>query len=355
MAPVAVAIARHPQMAHKLIASGQHADLFDEAISAFGVTIDEHLGDHPGGDMSAQMQNLEASISNALVARGVDLVLVQGDTNTALAAARAATKSNCKVGHVEAGLRSHNINRPFPEEANRIEIAQIATIHFAPSEIAAQNLADEGIRAHVFVTGNPGIDAMLKYNDLLGDQTKSHILVTCHRRENFGLPLSHICNALIEIMNRTRQTVLIPVHPNPNVSTFMNAAFAGYPLAKLIAPLPYRDMISAIRNSVMVISDSGGLQEECAALGVPLLLLRDETERPEVITNGNAIIVGSDPPRIVAEAIKLISDAKHHAAMSKAYFPYGNGNAANEIVGAIEKFFRCTGEPNAAILALEAE
>ena len=346
MAPVAFAIARHPRMAHKLIASGQQADLFDEAISAFGVRIDEHLGDHRGGDMHVQMQRLEASISNALVARNVDLVLVQGDTNTALAAARAATKSKCMVGHVEAGLRSHNIARPFPEEANRIEIAQLATVHFAPSKIAAQNLANEGIHAHVFITGNPGIDAMLKYNVLPCAQPKSHILFTCHRRENFGVPLSRICNALIEIMNRTGQTVLIPVHPNPNVNSVINAAFAGNPLAKLIDPLPYRDMISAIRTSVMVISDSGGLQEECAALGIPLLLLRDETERPEVIMNGNAIIVGTDPARIVAEAIKLIFDAGHRAAMSKAFFPYGRGKAASQIVDAIDYFFECADKPN---------
>ncbi len=346
MAPVAVAIALHPQMSHQLIASGQQSALFDEAISAFDITIDEHLGDHPGGDMNAQMQSLEASISNALITREVDLVLVQGDTNTALATARAAKKNSCKIGHVEAGLRSHNINRPFPEEANRIEIAQLATIHFAPSKIAAQNLASEGILAHVFITGNPVIDAMIKYDALPSDRPKAHILVTCHRRENFGLPLSRICNALIEIIKRTGQTVLIPVHPNPNVSTAIHTAFAGNQLANLVAPLPYRDMICAIKNSIMVISDSGGIQEECAALGVPLLLLRDETERPEVISNGNAIIVGSDCQFIVDEAIKLISDAEHRAAMSKAFFPYGRGNAASQIVDAIDHFFGSADMPD---------
>ncbi len=340
MAPVAIAISAHPGMSHRLIASGQQEALFDDAISEFGIRIDQHLGQHPGGDMDEQLQRLEASVAVALSSNAADMVLVQGDTNTALAAARAASKNGFKVGHVEAGLRSHNIHRPFPEEANRVEIAKLATVHFAPSKIAAQNLASEGIVDQVYVTGNPGIDAILAYKILPEETPETFILVTCHRRENFGLPLLHICDALIEIMERSGQAILLPVHPNPNVYSPLKAALSGHPLAKLIEPLPYRDMISAIQNSRFVITDSGGLQEECAALGVPLLLLREETERPEVITNGNAIIVGSDTARIVSEAMRLISDQSHYAKMSKPSFPYGKGDAALKIVEAINLHFR---------------
>lgn len=339
MAPLAAAISAHPHMSHLLIASGQQEALFDNTISEFDISIDQHLGNHPGGDMADQLQRLETSIADALAINVADMVLVQGDTNTALAAARAASKNGFALGHVEAGLRSHNIHRPFPEEANRIEIAQLATAHFAPSITAVQNLANESIVDQVYLTGNPGIDAILAY-DIPRDQSlKSFILVTCHRRENFGLPLSRICDALIEIMKQTGQSIVLPVHPNPNVALPIKLALSDQPLAKLVAPLAYRDMIAAIQASLFVITDSGGLQEECAALGVPLLLLREETERPEVVTNGNAIVVGSDKDRIVSEAIRLISDASHYARMSKPSFPYGSGDAAQRIVEAIHRHF----------------
>jgi UDP-N-acetylglucosamine 2-epimerase (non-hydrolysing) len=339
MAPVAIAISAHPNMTHQLIATGQQEALFNDSVSALGIGIDHHLGNHLGGDMDDQLHRLEASIENILVGNEIDMVLVQGDTNTALAAARAASKNGFKVGHVEAGLRSHNVNRPFPEEANRIEIAKLATVHFAPSAIAAQNLADEGIFDHVYVTGNPGIDAILARRIPPDDRPKNSILVTCHRRENFGLPLPRICDALIEIMAITGQTIVLPVHPNPNVSLPLKSALSGQHLARLVAPLAYGDMISAIQNSLFVITDSGGLQEECAALGVPLLLLREETERPEVVTNGNAIIVGSDTSLIVTEALRLMNDQDHYARMSTPSFPYGSGDAARQIVDAICQHF----------------
>lgn len=339
MAPLAKAISNHPKMEHRLIATGQQFSLFNDAISNFGVHVDQHLGYHPGGDMAKQLISLEASISSRLRSNFPNLVLVQGDTNTALSAARAASKHAIKLGHVEAGLRSFNLERPFPEEGNRIEIAQLASLHFAPSEIAARNLIAEKVGGEIFVTGNPGIDAIMSICASEPVERRANILVTCHRRENFGAPLLRICAALIEIANQTYHTILIPVHPNPNVATPMRSGLLRHPQIELIEPMSYPDMIAAVQKSLFVITDSGGLQEECAALGIPLLLLRQETERPEVITNGNAIIVGSDTNRIVQEALRLFDDANHLLSMSKASFPYGKGDAAKHIIRAIEQHF----------------
>ena len=339
MAPLAKAISKHPKILHRLVATGQQLSLFNDAISNFGVHVDHHLGHHPGGDMAEQLVSLEASISRRLRFDFPDLVLVQGDTNTALCAARAASKNGIKLGHVEAGLRSFNLARPFPEEGNRIEIAQRASLHFAPSQIAAQNLASERVGGDIFVTGNPGIDAIMSICGSEPIEKRANILVTCHRRENFGAPLLRICHALIEIANQTHHTILVPVHPNPNVATPMRSGLLSHPRIELIEPMSYSDMIAVVRKSLFVITDSGGLQEECAVLGIPLLLLREETERPEVITNGNAIIVGSDSKQIVHEAMRLFDDENHFAAMSKASFPYGNGDAAEHIIRAIERYF----------------
>ena len=284
------------------------------------------------------MQN---AIEQDLAAQTPDLVLVQGDTNTALAAARAAYNCGIAIGHIEAGLRSHDLKRPFPEEYNRIEIAKLATLHFAPSPIAAQNLANEGISAGIFVTGNPGIDAMMHLRTIAPSQRQG-IIATCHRRENFGAPLLAICQALREIADISGEIITFPILPNPNASGPIRATLGGHPSLNLIEPMRYPDMLATIAQSRFVITDSGGLQEECAAHGVPLLLLRKETERPEVVTSGNAIIVGNDKRRIVKEAKRLLSDPVHYAAMSRPTFPYGNGDAAHNIVDAIGQHFAVT-------------
>jgi UDP-N-acetylglucosamine 2-epimerase (non-hydrolysing) len=342
MAPVILELQRRAGFAHSLIATGQQDTLFDDAIAAFTVSVDVHLGQHPGGTMHSQMAYMQDAIESSLLDEHPDLVLVQGDTNSALAAARAAKMCGIAIGHVEAGLRSHNLDRPFPEECNRIDIATLATLHFAPSAIAAKNLANEGIVAGITVTGNPGIDAMIRLF------TEPHapragILATCHRRENFGEPLLAICAALREIANTSGETITLPVHPNPNVSGPIRAELGNHPNIILVEPMTYPDMLTAMAQSRFVITDSGGLQEECAALGVPLILLREETERPEVVTNGNAIIVGSDTNRIVAEAHRLSTDPAHYAAMSRPAFPYGKGNAATKIVDAIGQHFAVSG------------
>lgn len=336
IAPVVLEAARRPGVVHRLIATGQHQDLFSHTIAVFGIAVDLHLSHHGGGGLEDQVCAMRAAVASALVQDPPDIILVQGDTNTALAAAQAAQDCGIPVGHVEAGLRSFNLNRPFPEERNRIAIGQIAALHFAPSPGASENLAAEGVTEGVFVTGNPGIDSLMIMAPKEGQSGKDHILVTCHRRENFGAPLSRICDAILAIAARDTVPITLPVHPNPAVHSVVTARLLDHPTISLVAPMDYRQMIAAINNATFVLSDSGGLQEECAALGTPLLLMREETERPEVIASGNAILVGSNAEMIVNQAARLLGDPVHHAAMSVPSFPYGRGDAARHILDAIE-------------------
>jgi UDP-N-acetylglucosamine 2-epimerase (non-hydrolysing) len=341
LAPIALAAAGRADLAHQLWATGQQDRLFDDAIASVGVSVDRHLGAHPGGDTNeTQVAKLATAIRAALTDDRPTLLLVQGDTNSALAGARAAHDLRISIGHIEAGLRTHNPQRPFPEEANRVEIAKLATLHFAPSAGAAANLEAERINTNVHITGNPGIDALMR---LVRGRTTTNaqptILVTCHRRENFGAPLVRICEAILDVAALGAQ-IILPVHSNPAVANPIRATLGHHPSIQLVAPLDYPAMIAAIRSSTFVLSDSGGLQEECAALGVPLLLMRDETERPEVIASGNCILVGSDCTTIVRESRRLLTDPAHHARMSLPAWPYGKGNAADKILDAIADWHR---------------
>lgn len=337
MAPIVRAAQSSAALAVVLVATGQQNALFDAALADFALTADVQLGARAGASVPA----MAAPLTDWLVATRPDLVLVQGDTNSALAGALAAAALNIPVGHIEAGLRTHNPERPFPEENNRVAIAKHATLHCAPSPGAAANLRAEDVRGEVHVTGNPGIDALMRLAGALtmpGDPFGQQILVTCHRRENFGTPLRRICTALRAIAAHSGLPLVLPVHPNPNVADVLSADLADVANLRLIAPLSYPEMITAIRNSRFVLSDSGGVQEECAALGVPLLCLREETERPEVVASGNVRLVGSDTARIIAESHRLLADGADHAAMSVPAFPYGRGDAAEKIVTLIERF-----------------
>lgn len=344
MAPVAISAKNRNDINHLLIATGQQSSLFDDALSAFGITTDLHLGSHPGGgSIAEQVAAIAASVELALRERQPDIVLVQGDTNTALAAAIAAHRSGIPVGHVEAGLRSFDLERPFPEERNRVEIALLASLHFAPSPQAAANLEREKVTGTIAITGNPGIDAMMQLAPSErsiarhGDETS--ILVTCHRRENFGEPLRRICDGIAQIAQIPGVQITLPVHSNPAVAVPICGALATLPNVALVDPLDYPAMLAAICSARLVISDSGGLQEECAALGVPLLLLREETERPEVVYSGNCRLVGSRTKMIVDEARRLINDPGHHAKMAQPAFPYGTGQAAEAILREVQAFF----------------
>ncbi len=335
MAPLMLAARGHPTLNLQLIATGQQDALFDEAIAAFGLSPDHHLGAAAG----ASLDELRAALTAWMTAAKPDIVLVQGDTNTALAGAQAAAARNIPVGHVEAGLRTHNPERPFPEENNRVAIGQLAMLHLAPAQRAADNLRAEGVRGTIHITGNPGIDALMMQTARLPAHTPNaaqHILITCHRRENFGAPLLRICAAIREIAAASPLPLILPVHPNPNVGDVIRAELGTCPNLALTAPLSYPEMIAAIRASAFVLSDSGGLQEECATLGIPLLLMREETERQELVESRNVILVGSNPELIVDEAQRLIHDAAYHARMSIPSRPYGHGDAAHKIITVIE-------------------
>jgi UDP-N-acetylglucosamine 2-epimerase (non-hydrolysing) len=334
MTPLMLAAHRHPTLALQLIATGQQDALFDEAIATFGIAPDAHLGAAAG----ASLDELCAALTDWLRANRPNLVLVQGDTNTALAGAQAAAALGIQIGHVEAGLRTHNPERPFPEENNRVAIGQLATLHFAPAQRAADNLARENVRGTIHITGNTGIDALLHIVATIPKPAPSDtILITCHRRENFGAPLLRICAAFKTLATDHGFKLRLPVHPNPNVRDVIVRELGNVANISLIPPLTYPDMINAIRAAPFVLSDSGGLQEECAMLGIPLLLMREETERQELVESGNVLLVGSDTDRILSEAIKLRDDPSYHTHMSQPTFPYGNGDAATKIIKTLEQ------------------
>jgi UDP-N-acetylglucosamine 2-epimerase (non-hydrolysing) len=341
MAPIALAAKTRAGITHHIIATGQQDALFDQAIDGFDIVVDRHLGLAPGnGDIAGHVAAMRAALVELFAHHRPDLVLVQGDTNSAYAAALAAHDKGIAIGHVEAGLRTHIAERPWPEERNRVAIAQIATLHFAPSRQAMDNLSAEHVPGTAFLTGNPGIDAlMMTARPPSQRSTKMHqIIVTCHRRENYGAPLEGICAALRTLAEREDVLIIIPLHPNSQVRMTILSLLENVPRIRLIMPLEYPDMIAAIRASHMVISDSGGLQEECSALGIPLILMRDETERPEVILNGNCVMTGASPIKIIDEARRLLDDDGHHSRMSIACLPYGDGNAAKRILDITEHF-----------------
>jgi UDP-N-acetylglucosamine 2-epimerase (non-hydrolysing) len=341
MAPVILAAQARPDISLQLVATGQQDALFDRAIDGFDLTVDRHLGLQPSnGDIASHIDAMRTALVEIFATNRPDLVLVQGDTNSAYAAALAAQDKGVMVGHIEAGLRTHVANRPWPEERNRVAIAQIATLHFAPSRQAMENLGVERVSGTAFLTGNPGIDAlMMTAQPTTSQPIGAHqILVTCHRRENFGAPLKGICHALRTLADREDVLITLPLHPNSQVRITIMSLLENVARIKLIPPLDYPDMIAAIRASRMVISDSGGLQEECAALGVPLILMRDETERPEVVMNGNCVLTGASPTKIIGEAQHVLDDDAHYRRMSQPCLPYGDGKAAKRILDIIEHF-----------------
>ncbi len=342
MAPVAHEASRRPAFTHQLITTGQQGSLLDQAVSECGLTTDRMLGPFPGtASMADQMAAIQAALTQALVSARPDLVLVHGDTNSALAAARAACDLGIPVGHVEAGLRTHISDRPWPEEHNRCRIAECATLHFAPSDQAATNLRGEAVTGTIVITGNTGIDILLANRPAPAPRMRRSIFVTCHRRENFGAPLDGICDALLALARQDDTTFTLPLHPNPHVRDRLKERLAGHSAIQLVDPLPYRALLGKVLASTFVLTDSGGMQEECAALGIPLLLMREETERPEVVASGNCLLVGSNTETIIRESLRLLDDPAHHEAMSKPAWPYGKGDAAVRILDAIEVWLAC--------------
>jgi len=279
-----------------------------------------------------------------------DWVLVQGDTTTVMCAALLAYYHRVKIGHVEAGLRTGDKFQPFPEEVNRQVLGAVGDLHFAPTDWARDNLLREGIPAErIVVTGNPVIDALLEMvarpvdlsaGPLAGvDDSQQIILVTAHRRENFGDPLERIFKALRSIATAYsgKATLIYPVHLNPNVQEPAHRLLGGVPNIRLIEPVDYLSMVHLMKRAHLILTDSGGIQEEAPALGKPVLVLREKTERPEALQAGTALLVGTDSERIVRETRRLLDDPQAHAAMARAVNPFGDGHAAERIVAALLK------------------
>ncbi len=349
MAPVVLELARTPGVEARVCVTAQHRQMLDQVLDLFRIQPDIDLDlMQPGQSLAEMTARVFTHLDPVLDDLKPDWVLVQGDTTTVISAALLAYYHRIKVGHVEAGLRTDDKYQPFPEEINRRVAGVVADLHFAPTEWSRANLLRENIPdSHIAVTGNPAIDALnwvagLPFDfsslDLGEREPGSHlVLVTAHRRENFGRPLEDICLALKTLAERYRGAVhfVYPVHLNPNVQEPVYRLLGKVPYIHLLPPLDYLPMVNVMRRATLVLTDSGGLQEEAPGLGVPTLVLRNTTERPEGVEAGTLKLVGTDPQLIVAEASRLLDDPAAHAAMAGAVNPYGDGHAAPRIVKAI--------------------
>lgn len=348
MAPLVKTFCLDSNFIVKVGVTAQHREMLDQVLDFFKINVDYDLNImKPNQSLHELTSSLILKITEDILSKeDFDYVFVQGDTTTVLAGALASFYKKIKVIHIEAGLRSHDIYSPFPEEINRILTSKIAHIHFCPTQTAAENLQREDIKNNVFVVGNTVIDALLlgldeiknssennlinKYSDI--DFDKKIMLVTCHRRENFGEPFEEICNALLEISDLFRETIQIvyPVHLNPNIMKIAHAKLTRENI-KLISPLDYPDLIWMMNRSNIILTDSGGIQEEAPSLGKPVLVLREITERMEGVDAGTAILVGSDKEKIKSETIKLLTDDSYYLKISKANNPYGDGTTSKKI------------------------
>jgi UDP-N-acetylglucosamine 2-epimerase (non-hydrolysing) len=347
MAPVIRALRNAAGLSVSVLSSGQHRDLLAPLIDWFELGVDS--------DLRVMTQNQSVSELTARLIRGFeerlsalrpDLVLAQGDTTTVLCAALGCFYLNIPFGHVEAGLRTFEPRNPFPEEFNRVAVGRLARLHFCPTMRARDNLLSEQVHASaVQLTGNTVIDALRFTTAKLKTRTvrafDHDILLTAHRRENFGAPLVEIFGALLELCRRfPRLKVLYPVHPNPNVRAAARQMLAGQPQISLAEPLDYPELVAAMLASKLILTDSGGIQEEAPALAKPVLVLRAVTERPEAVETGAAKLVGASRSAIVAETTRLLLDPAHYASMAPGASPYGDGRAAPRIRDSVCGFLR---------------
>ncbi len=350
MAPLVLALKNESRFCVQVLASGQHTDMLFQALEDFGVKADVNLG------IMKDRQTLDHITSAVLEGVGSfldstpqDLLLVHGDTTTTLAAALAGFYRKIPVGHVEAGLRSHDMNRPFPEEANRVLTDRITRLYFAPTRQAAENLWAEGIeKSRVFVTGNTVIDALFwtlahskEARVLQAIPTGAPlVLMTAHRRESWGEPLGQICLAVRRMLEKQPKLwILIPLHKNPVVRNTITDGLRDLPRVVFSEPLDYPDFVTAMNRSLFIMSDSGGIQEEASALKKPVLILRDLSERPEAISMGTGILVGTDRECIEREASRLLEDESHLASFAHRGAPFGDGCAAARIADIIKTYF----------------
>ncbi|MFK7930285.1 MAG: non-hydrolyzing UDP-N-acetylglucosamine 2-epimerase [Myxococcota bacterium] len=356
MAPVVRALQAHPGIDSRVCVTAQHRDMLDQVLDLFGLEPDHDLDlMKPGQDLTDVTSRVLLGLRPILKAEAPDIVLVHGDTTTTFAATLASFYQRIPVGHVEAGLRTGDLTAPFPEEANRVLADRICSHFFAPTERSQQNLLHEGCAAdRVWVTGNTVIDALLWVRDRMASEPLERfeevfasaypaissdapiVLVTGHRRENFGGGFENICRALRTLSERHPDAHFVyPVHLNPNVQRPVHEQLAGLPNVHLLAPLDYAPFVRLMDRSTVVLTDSGGIQEEAPSLGKPVLVMRDVTERPEGVSAGTVALVGTDYERIVGGVSRLLTDSEHYDSMSHAHNPYGDGQASERIVEAI--------------------
>ena len=351
MAPLLQGMAARPDVFESIVCvTAQHRNMLDQTLPLFGIVPEYDL------DIMAEDQSptqvaaaLLSKLEPVLESVKPDWVLVQGDTTTTAATALAAFHMGARIGHVEAGLRTQDKSQPFPEEINRRIVSLIADLHFAATETAQQNLLAEGIPANrVLVTGNPVIDAlqsMLRRPPpakiaAMASSRRKLILVTAHRRENFGRPLENICAALLAIAGRYQERVHIvyPVHENPHVREPVQRLLEGAPHITLMSPLDYLSLVHLANYSYMIVTDSGGLQEEGPSLGKPVLVMRNVTERPETVDAGMARVIGVETNTIVAEISRLLDDGQAYQSMSTPNNLYGDGKASERILRGLLEF-----------------
>lgn len=347
--PLVHALRAHPGFDCRVVVTAQHREMLDQVLAFAGIVPDIDLNLMTAGQsLDGLTARLLDGLGPVFDAERPDRVIVQGDTATAMVAALAAYYRKVPVAHVEAGLRSHDIYHPWPEEVNRKIVASIADLHFAPTRTAADALLAENVPpSQVQVTGNTVIDALhLARERIAADPRhtagldavarrfagKRILLVTTHRRENFGDGMESIARAIARIAERDDIAVIFPVHPNPQVRGVMTAMLGDHPRVALIDPLDYPQFVRLLDLCYLVLTDSGGVQEEAPGLGKPVLVLRETTERPEGVAAGTARLIGSDEDRIVAEVGRLLDDPAAHAAMARAHNPFGDGHASARIV-----------------------
>jgi len=336
----------------RVCVTAQHREMLDQVLQAFDVQPHHDLDLMlPGQTLFQSTSRILAGLEGVLKAERPSIVIVQGDTTTTLSGALAGFYLRIPVAHVEAGLRTGDMRQPFPEEMNRVLTSRLASLHFAATEQAAENLRREGVAPDsIHVTGNTGIDAVLFVREGLSegrlsgrewpelDPSKKLIVVTAHRRESFGDGFERICRALAELADRPDVQVVYPVHPNPNVQDPVQRLLAGHPNVHLIEPLSYVPFVDLMRRAYLLITDSGGIQEEGPSLGKPILVMREKTERPEAVLAGTVKLVGTDQRSIVNQATLLLDNPSAYRAMSRVHNPYGDGRASTRIAGLIHSF-----------------
>lgn len=352
MAPVVRELLKHPEIETKVCLTAQHREMLDQVVDLFQLPVDYDL------DIMKQGQSLYditdrvlLGLKDVLEKEKPDLVLVHGDTTTTFSATLAAFYQQIDVGHVEAGLRTGNMYSPFPEEANRRLTSVLTALHFAPTETARQNLLKENQKDdHIFTVGNSVIDALLAtvkkdyvFEDKELQDIEEHkriILVTTHRRENLGEPMRNVYRALRRLVETVPDTeVVFPVHRNPLVRQAVKEVLDGVPGIHLVDPMEYEPFTNLMARSAIILTDSGGIQEEAPSLGKPVLVLRDTTERPEAVASGTVKLVGTDEDKVYNTAYKLLTDEKAYKEMAESINPYGDGHTSERIVQAILYFY----------------